>query len=70
MNDYKNASESVMKSSLDFRIDQLKKYGYFNSGDCMIVNFNYDFKNSSSLLKDYMPIMKKLIRDHKLNKII
>lgn len=68
MDDYKDASESIMKSSMEFRMNQLKNYGYFDSNDCMIVDLNYDFSDSN--LFKYIPIMKKIIRDYKLSLVI
>ena len=62
--DYINASEFVKKSSIEFRLDQLKKYGYYlHIDDTMVVDMDCNGCIFGSIM-DLLLNMKLLIYEY------
>jgi hypothetical protein len=63
--DYIDASEFVKKSSIEFRLDQLKSFGYYLTvAETMVVDMDCN-KSVIGSIMDLLPNMKSLINEYK-----
>lgn len=52
------------------RFENLRKYGYFNIDDYLIIDMDHDFSNNLTSIAENLPKMKELMRDYKINELI